>query len=72
MLGNDIFIDHPLEIIAKKIYYRSDSITMRDLFDIAFVYTKEGNNMVNIIDMVDKIKTLNKKYLKVIHFIQGK
>lgn len=63
ILDNKIFIDHPIEIIAKKIFYRFDSITIRDLIDIAIVYTKEKDNLVKTIDLIDKIKILNDKIL---------
>ena len=41
LLGEQVFIEHPLEIIAKKIYYSYSSIAVMDLFDIAIAYTKE-------------------------------
>lgn len=33
--GNKILVDHPGEIVAKKIEYRIESFTLRDVFDLA-------------------------------------
>ena len=38
MFGTDIPCEHPLEIIAKKITYRSKSFAVRDFFDLATVF----------------------------------
>ena len=61
ILGNRIFIDHPIEIIAKKIFYRFDNITVRDLVDIAFVYSKEKDNLIQEIGLIEKINVLYNK-----------
>lgn len=34
----EIYVDHPVEIIAKKIYYRPYDIKVRDIIDLAVVY----------------------------------
>lgn len=36
--GIEIYVDHPVEIIAKKIYYRPYDIKIRDVIDLAFVH----------------------------------
>ncbi|MDP3086761.1 MAG: hypothetical protein Q8M99_01005 [Methylotenera sp.] len=37
MLGRNIFLETPIEIVAKKIWHRGDSATPRDLLDLAMV-----------------------------------
>lgn len=39
--GLEIFVDQPMEIIAKKIFYRSDEFRPRDVFDMAVVVNRE-------------------------------
>lgn len=39
--GYHIYVDSPIEIMAKKVVYRADNFTPRDMFDLAFVYSME-------------------------------
>ncbi len=41
LLGRDVRVEEPAEIIAKKLYYRGRELTARDVFDVAVVATKE-------------------------------
>ncbi|MDR3038962.1 MAG: nucleotidyl transferase AbiEii/AbiGii toxin family protein [Candidatus Adiutrix sp.] len=38
--GHEIFVDHPVEIVTKKIIHRADEFKTRDLFDLALVYSR--------------------------------
>ena len=38
--GENIFLDHPVEIIAKKIEHRASEFKARDVFDLAIVYSQ--------------------------------
>lgn len=38
--GYEVYVDHPVEIIAKKIEYRGEEFKSRDVFDLALVYSK--------------------------------
>lgn len=54
MINNFIFqMDHPFEIIAKKIFHRHDSFTIRDIFDLAMVYNSDGPNLINALSVID-------------------
>lgn len=37
VLGHYVYLEHPTEIIAKKIYYRAEEFKPRDVFDLAVV-----------------------------------
>jgi len=39
----NIYVEHPIEIIAKKIFYRSHSYKARDIIDFVEVYKREKN-----------------------------
>lgn len=42
--GQEVFLDHPVEIVVKKIYFRGDRVLPRDLFDLAVVYESGYRN----------------------------
>ena len=42
--GREVMLDDAVEIVAKKLYFRSDHILPRDLFDLAVVYSSERHN----------------------------
>ena len=44
--GYHIPCEHPLEIVAKKLHYRSNSFTLRDWFDLAVVVERYGTNVL--------------------------
>ena len=53
MFGADIPCEHPLEIIAKKIVYRSGSFAIRDFFDLATVcFHSDGSGINEIKRMI--------------------
>jgi len=41
--GFELLVDDPTEIVAKKVFYRSDEFKSRDIFDLAVVYSKQKN-----------------------------
>jgi hypothetical protein len=41
-----IFVDDPVEIIAKKVFYRSEEFKSRDVFDLAVVYSKHKEEVL--------------------------
>lgn len=40
--GQEVFLDHPVEIVAKKIYFRGDRVLPRDLFDLLVEITEKA------------------------------
>ncbi|MBQ9764053.1 MAG: nucleotidyl transferase AbiEii/AbiGii toxin family protein [Phascolarctobacterium sp.] len=42
--GRDVMLDDAVEIVAKKLYFRSDHILPRDLFDLAIVYSSDRHD----------------------------
>ena len=49
--GEKIFLDHPVEIIAKKIEHRASEFKARDVFDVAIVYSQMKTTMLNNLDI---------------------
>lgn len=41
ILDSYVYVEHPVEIIAKKIYYRAEEFKPRDVFDLAVVFLKK-------------------------------
>lgn len=50
-----LYVDSPIEIVAKKIEYRFEEFKPRDVFDLAIVYSKMKDNLVKNIPC-DKYK----------------
>lgn len=48
LLEREIFVDHPVEIIAKKIKYRGDSFKVRDMYDLGVVYKYFANDLTDL------------------------
>ena len=44
--GQEIFVDNPVEIIAKKIFFRADDFKARDVFDLAVVYARQKESLL--------------------------
>ena len=44
-------MDHPVEIIAKKIEHRASEFKARDVFDVAIVYSQMKTTMLNNLDI---------------------
>lgn len=49
--GEKIFLDHPVEIIAKKIEHRASEFKARDVFDLAIVYSQMKTTMLKNLDI---------------------
>lgn len=49
--GEKIFLDHPVEIIAKKIEHRANEFKSRDVFDLAIVYSQMKTTMLKNLDI---------------------
>ena len=49
--GEKIFLDHPVEIIAKKIEHRANEFKARDVFDLAIVYSQMKTAMLKNLDI---------------------
>lgn len=47
-------MDRPIEIIAKKIFYRHESFTIRDVFDLAMVYNSDAPALVSSLSVIDE------------------
>lgn len=51
--GFTIKMDDPREIIAKKIFYRHDSFTFRDVFDLAVVFNCDNTGLISALSGID-------------------
>ena len=57
--GKSIYVDSPVEIVAKKIEYRAEEFKARDIFDLSIVYFNLRNSLLkNIFLNQDKISSL--------------
>lgn len=62
ILGEHIYVDNPVEIIAKKIHYRAEEFKPRDVFDLAIVFGDQKNSMLeNSQVFAPKLETLEKR-----------
>ena len=60
--GEKIFLDHPVEIIAKKIEHRANEFKARDVFDLAIVYSQIKTTMLKNLDISkEKLICLNRR-----------
>ena len=60
--GEKIFLDHPVEIIAKKIEHRANEFKARDVFDLAIVYSQMKTTMLKNLDISkEKLICLNRR-----------
>jgi hypothetical protein len=46
VLGREVKVETPAEIIAKKLWHRGDRITGRDIFDFALVAQRERDELI--------------------------
>ena len=54
--GHKVRLENPVEIIAKKIFYRGDRVVARDIFDLALVY-----NSLQKSELLDFLVTISDK-----------
>jgi len=60
--GNYAYVEHPVEIIAKKIQYRAEDFTPRDVFDLAIVFAAQKNCMLQNVDaFAEKLPVLARR-----------
>lgn len=56
-----VMLDDPVEIVAKKIFYRAEGFKPRDVFDLAIVSGDRREDMLRAVgNMADKIRILEK------------
>ena len=48
LFGHDILVENSSEIVAKKVWYRGEQFTARDIFDLAAVAEKEPGILTKI------------------------
>lgn len=48
LFGRDILVENSSEIVAKKVWYRGEQFTARDIFDLAMVAEKEPDTLNKI------------------------
>jgi hypothetical protein len=59
-------IQHPIEIIVKKIFYRADDFMARDFYDLATVYSYYKDNLIKYcLNFMAKIELLSKRLVLV-------
>ena len=54
VLGRNIQLETPIEIVAKKMWHRGDNATARDLFDLALVIEHEADGLRRYPDIFNK------------------
>lgn len=54
VLGRNILLETPIEIVAKKIWYRGDRATPRDLLDLAMVIDRHYSEILDHRDIFVK------------------
>ena len=60
--GNFAYVEHPAEIVAKKIAYRAENFKPRDIFDLAVVYSHRPAETLRIAPFVaDKIAIVSER-----------
>jgi hypothetical protein len=60
--GKKVCIDNPVEIIAKKINFRADEFKPRDIFDLAVVYHKQKDLLIqNSFAFESRLRELKKR-----------
>jgi hypothetical protein len=61
-------VEHPVEIIAKKIYHRADVFKPRDVFDLAVVYyAYQGSILKNATVFAKELPSLSKRIEAIEH-----
>lgn len=61
----NIYVDSPIEIISKKIEYRTEEFKARDVFDLSVVYSNLKNSLLKNINFDEqKIASLKKRIEK--------
>lgn len=65
--GREVFLDDPVEIVAKKIYHRADYFHPRDCFDLAALYLSDRKDDLTAAAAVmpDKIGVLKRRIEKI-------
>lgn len=53
LLGRQVLIERPREILAKKLYYRGRNLQARDIFDFAAVAACEPDEAARVLDVLD-------------------
>lgn len=59
-LGKEVYLDDPVEIVCKKMFYRGAKLLPRDLFDLAVVYSSDRKG--------DLVSSINKIYPQFVQF----
>lgn len=54
---NMVYIEDPVEIVCKKLFYRGDQILPRDIFDLAVVFDSKRQN-----DLIEALATIPKEF----------
>ena len=53
--GSTLYLDDPVEIVSKKVFYRGSQVMPRDIFDLAIVY--DSGRKTDIIDTLQQMPT---------------
>lgn len=52
LIGHEVQLETPSEIIAKKVWYRASSFKARDIFDLALVIEREPDSLLEVRDIL--------------------
>ena len=68
-LGKFVYVEDPVEIVSKKLFFRGRYVLPRDLFDLAVVYdTSRKEDLFGVlINMKDKMEIFEKSFNTVIN-----
>lgn len=60
--GKNTLLEHPVEIVAKKVHYRADEFKARDVFDLAMTFHKDRSTLVaNAEHFLPHVKVLEER-----------
>lgn len=62
VFGERVYVDSPVEIVAKKIRFRAEEFKPRDVFDLAVVYTMQKDGLLeNVFSFAAQVETLRER-----------
>ena len=68
-LGSVVYVEDPVEIVSKKLFFRGQYVLPRDLFDLAVVYDSDRKEDLFgvLVNIKDKMAAFKKSFHTVIH-----
>lgn len=65
-LGKEVYLEDPVEIVTKKLYYRGDRAMARDIFDLSVVISmREKDLLKTFLRFPEKVNAFYKRFMEV-------